>query len=157
MLKRWCYSQQPVHIRFHVGDGQPLHDDVTDSSLEWLPFGPGCPGEVDASHSHWGIPEGKAAFSDILKDDKQKKDLWHEELCCHTWLHWMRSLREWTSSLEWVCGMIRVSSPSCSLCQTQASPDAEELSPEKSFFNIYIRTSLVFKLIYAVCEWTTFT
>lgn len=52
-----CYLQQSVHIRLHVRDGHPLHDDVIDTPLQRLPFGPGCPAEVDTSHPHWGAPE----------------------------------------------------------------------------------------------------
>lgn len=29
-----CYLQQSVHIRLHVRDGHPLHDDVSDTSLQ---------------------------------------------------------------------------------------------------------------------------
>lgn len=62
------YLQQSVHICLHVRDGHPLHDDVSDTSLQRLPFGPGRPAEVCASHPHWGTPEEKdVALLELLK------------------------------------------------------------------------------------------
>ena len=51
------YLEEAVHISLHVGDGQPLHDDVSDASLQRLPFSPGCPGGVDVPHPHRVLPD----------------------------------------------------------------------------------------------------
>lgn len=59
------YLEKAVHVGFHVRDGHPLHDDVIDASLQWLPLGPGWSVEVDTSHPHWGTPKEEGILSDV--------------------------------------------------------------------------------------------
>lgn len=128
------YLQQSVHVRLHVRDGHPLHDDVSDPSLQRQPFGPGCPTEVDASHAHWGTPEEndyKRCLTHTLNWTYTPEQT--ETRCC-TWLHWTAMLRRDASFPGRLCVMapaeIQVSSPSCSPSLTQASPAGEEPSPD---------------------------
>lgn len=60
------YLQEAVHVGLHVGDGHPLHDDVTDASLQTLPFITSNSGGVDTDCSPVGRPAHTARVDNVI-------------------------------------------------------------------------------------------
>lgn len=116
------YLQQAVHVRLHVGDGHPLHDDVTDTPLQRLPFGAGGSIVVSVAPPNRGAPDRKRNSVSALKASICVCVRETLCFCTGTWFRSKRSDPMFAAFQGFLSvrapGESQVSSPSCSPSQT---------------------------------------